>query len=157
MKTSFKIYELGTQLILTIPVLILGLVSCDPPGPPVTEISSGPSIIDRYVGNFEMAQDNCHTEHYSIEISPVIPDISYDPITPSKIYISNLMNSDRTPLEAEWDGAFFILKNQSFTEGNNALLISGRVYQSESELTINYTLPGNGKSRNCSAVFTRKF
>jgi hypothetical protein len=158
MKTVLNFYHLSYRLALVIPVLIIGLISCD------TEIiergsytSSEPTIVDHYIGTYEMAHDDCQADHYSIEISPVIPDISYAPIKASKIYISNLMNSGRTILEAEWDGAAFILENQHFTEGNNTVVLSGRLYQSESELTVKYTLSGKEKAHTCSAVFTRKF
>jgi hypothetical protein len=156
MKTSFNFYPPACPFVLAIPVLLLGLLSCDPVTPPIKETFSKPTIVDQYIGNYEMSRDNCHDGYYSIDISPDMPDVSFGPITPSKIHISNLMNTGRTPLVAEWDGAAFIFDNQHFTDGKAEVMISGRLYLSESDLTINYTLSDKVRPHLCTATFTRR-
>lgn len=155
MKANTISYELPLQVFLAI--LILGMItSCtDVEIEPIDDYGEADPLA-HYLGEYSVFEDNCRYGDYSILLSKYQEDVIDQPVEPPKIYISNFMDNELTPVVAQWDGEAFVAESQNLQLGFKTVNVSARVYKLENELSISYILSENQNSQSCSAKFIKQ-
>ncbi len=148
------------NLMLICCTLLLTWTACT--DPPIGEIFTPTEIFDPandYVGNFDLMEDDCNSTPYTIEISRFAligdNDITIGPLDKPRIYISNLVENGRNPVIAEWEGTAFIVYDQDLYVDNVLLNVSGRLFEHDGELSINYDVGGATRNDRCSGKFRK--
>ena len=130
-----------------------GCTKTEPPPRPLGETIQV-SAAESYIGMYQHKDTNqIITIGYLITVSPAGEGLQE--VNSNEVYISNLVGSAETTVEAIWNGAAYIIDAQEVKIGITPMTISGRVALRENKLTVYYHLTSEISTRTHSETYLR--